>query len=318
MDISVYHTSPESLVDDIRKTLGASDFSRWDFNAPTYIKMNGNYDRHYPGSNTSPWFMNALLAALRDKGFKNLIVIEGDLPYFTADQMIHRTGMINILKQYNVPFINYQNLPRDENHIPKMLLGSQVINVPVPHGHGFAVISCAVKNLFGLLPNPRRRFHKNLSDIILMLANKIKPYTIVDATVGLIGPSTRRGKPVRMDLIIAGWDAIGVDVVLTKMTGYEITSIPCLKLANQRKLIPDITLKGDYDWNSLPVFDWTLNVDASRKIANWLESTWIEDVRLFQIIENRLERIYHHLTFMKKHKMLFSGPWMEYEKSLRK
>ncbi len=205
-NVNICKTSPETLVKDLRRILGESDFSGWDIKAPTYIKMNGNYDRHYPGSNTSPWFMDALLTALRTKGFEQLTVVEGNLPYFTADQMIRRTGMMDILKQHSVPFINYESMERDENEIPRMLLDAQVINVPVPHGHGFAVISCAVKNLFGLLPNPRRRFHRTLSDTILRLAEKVHPFTVVDATVGLVGPSTRRGKPIRMDLILAGWD----------------------------------------------------------------------------------------------------------------
>lgn len=62
--------------------------------------------------------------------------MEGNLPYFTADEMIRRPGMMDILNRYDVPFINYEWLERDENEIPILLRDAQVINVPVPHGHG--------------------------------------------------------------------------------------------------------------------------------------------------------------------------------------
>ena len=315
--IVIRKTSPASLVDDVEKIIDESDFSQWDLRSPTYIKINGNYDRHYPGSNTSPWFMNALLGALRKKGFANLTIVEGDLPYFTADQMIQRTGMMDILKRYDVPFINYEFLQRNENEIPRMLLDTPVINVPVPHGHGFAVMSCAVKNLFGLLPNPRRKYHRTLSETILNLEDKVRPFTIVDATVGLIGPSTRRGVPTRMDLILTGWDCVALDVVLTKMMGYKVSDIPHLKLASQRRRLPDIVLHGDYDWDTLPSFHWPLEINTTRRLAAWLESTWLEDCVLFQWVENWLERMYHHVTFFRNRKKLFSGPWMEYERAMK-
>jgi len=315
--VAVFKTSPSTLVEDIRSALAAAEISKWDAKAPTYIKMNGNYDRHYPGSNTSPWFMDALLKVLCDEGFDKLTVIEGDLPYFTADQMIQRTGMIEILNRYGVPFHNYEHDERDENKIPKMLLDAQVVNVPVPHGHGFAVVSCAVKNLFGLLPNPRRKYHRRLSETILMLNEKVRPLTIVDATVGLIGPSTRRGKPIRMDLVIAGADAVAIDVLLSEMMGYGIEQIPHLKLAQDKGLVAEIALAGDYQRERLPRFLWPLQLDAGRALANWLESTWVEDLTLFQAVENLLERLYHHITFLRNRKMLFSGPWMEYERAMK-
>lgn len=315
--VRVCKTSPPTLIRDVQRVIDDSDFSRWDLGLPTYIKINGNYDRYYPGSNTSPWFVDALLTALRTKGFEHLIVVEGDLPYFTADEMVRRTGIIDILRRYDVPFVNYQSLERDVNGIPRMLLNAQVINVPVPHGHGIAVMSCAVKNLFGLLPNPRAKYHRTLSETILNLEEKVRPFTIVDATVGLVGPSTRRGKPVRMDLIIAGWDAVAIDVVLTRMMQYDIQDIPHLQMAAVRGRIPDINLKGDYDWDTLPLFDWPLKIDVPRRFAAYLASTWLESFKSYLWLTSKLERLYHYITFLCREKMLFSGPWMEYEKCMK-
>ncbi|MEM3523937.1 MAG: hypothetical protein QXS04_05095 [Thermoproteota archaeon] len=53
----------------------------YDIKTKTLIKINANYDRVYPGCNTSLWFLDALLLALKKLGFNNLAVVEGDLSY---------------------------------------------------------------------------------------------------------------------------------------------------------------------------------------------------------------------------------------------
>ena len=102
-----------------------------------------------------------------------------------------------------------------------------------------------------------------------------------------------------------------------KMMGYKVNDIPHLKLASQRRRLPDIVLHGDYDWDTLPSFHWPLEIDTTRRLAAWLESTWLEDCVLFQWVENWLERMYHHVTFFRNRKKLFSGPWMEYERAMK-
>ena len=148
-------TSPTGLIDDVAEIIGESIGDALDAERQTLIKINGNYDRYYPGSNSSPWFINSLLKGLRDLGFKNLVVVEGDLPQFRAKDMIIKTKLKTILDKYCVPFIGYENLERDDHEIPTIFRKSQLINNPVPHGHGIAKISCACKNLFGILPISR-------------------------------------------------------------------------------------------------------------------------------------------------------------------
>ena len=142
-------TSPKSLSLDIGEIVKSNYLPNVDINRRTLIKINGNFDKIYPGSNTSPWFLDALLAVLRDFGFNDLAVIEGDLMTFCASKMIQSTGLIKILDRYGVEFINYEKLPRDVSELPLLLDDAQMINTPVPHGHGLAKISCATKNLFG-------------------------------------------------------------------------------------------------------------------------------------------------------------------------
>jgi uncharacterized protein (DUF362 family) len=317
--VYVGSTSPQTLRGDIEGAVEFGVVSGLDPEHKTLIKINGNFDMVYPGSNTSPWFLEGLLNILRDQDFEDLTVIEGDLPTFTAEQMVRRTGFLDILNKYGVPFVSYESLPRDEHELPALLQGAQLINVPVFHGHGIAVISCATKNLFGLLPKDRRKYHQVLSDKLLDLAKLTSPmFTIVDGTVGLDGESTRRGNPRRLDLILAGWDPLAIDMVTSRIMGYSPSDIPLLALAEERGLLPlDIHLEGNFTWDTLPCYDFTFDHSGVRKAAMALEGTPLFDIPLFLWLEDRFRRLYHHYNYWKKRDSLFDGPWMEYDQAWR-
>ena len=82
----VYRTSPTSLRKDIARVLSVAGMRFLDPRRPTLVKINGNFDKIYPGSNTSPWFLDGLLKGLHQNGFKQITVIEGDLPEFRASR----------------------------------------------------------------------------------------------------------------------------------------------------------------------------------------------------------------------------------------
>jgi len=256
-----------------------------------------------------------LLRALQDHSFRDLAVIEGDLPTFPAARMIRTTGFQEILDRYGVPFIPYEGLPRDEYELPLILREAQLINTPVFHGHGIAVISCATKNLFGLLPKDRRKYHRVLSEKLLELLEQVSPvFTIVDGTVGLDGESTRRGNPRRLDLLLAGWNPLTVDVVAARIMGYSPEAIPVLSLAKERGMLPsEFGLEGEFTWETLPRFDFTFGHSGVRRAAMTLENTPLFHFRPFLWLEDRVRRLYHLYNYWRKRKFLFNGPWMEYD-----
>lgn len=319
-DKAVYfrRTCPSSLIDDVARILDDSIGDKLDPDQKTLIKINGNYDRYCPGSNSSPWFVNAMLKALRDRGFKELVVVEGDLPQFRARDMIVRTKLKTILDKYRVPFVDYEKLERDEYEIPRIFRESQLVNNPVPHGHGIAKVSCACKNLFGVLPITRRRYHSCLSNKLIELVSQLPMYTIVDGTVGLDGESTRRGNPRRMDFIVAGYDAYSIDAVVCRILGFEPKDIPLLAEAYDRGLLNyDLELCADTaSLDELPVYPFPYQLSSLRRFSMKLEATSFGRSRLFVMLLHKIVRINHLITFARKKKMLYSGEWMEYAKSL--
>jgi len=316
MKVVVFQTSPQTLEEDIERVASTPEFNKLSPELETFIKINGNFDFVYPGSNTSGWFLEGLLKILREKGFKKLKVIEGDLPDFKADKMIYRTGLIEILRRYGVSFLAYENLLRDEREIPLFLKDKQLINLPVFHTHGYAVVSCATKNLFGLLPKSRRKYHKVLSEKLLEIAEQVKAFTIVDGTVGLEGESTRRGTPKRLDLILSGWDPLSIDVVVTRIMGYKISDIPLLSLAREKGRFQEskIEVNGDFNRDNLPKIDFALNISPQRKVIQALDHLKIGDFGPLIWFITKLRRMYHYYNYFKRKRELFSGPWMEYEK----
>ena len=316
-NVYVKSTSPQSLSDDINEVIAATFLPYADKDKKTVLKINGNFDRIYPGSNTSPWFLDNLLGCLRDCGFRYILVVEGDLMTFRAYNMIRRTGLINILHKYDVPFVDYEDFPRNDLEIPILFNNAQLINTPVPHAHGIAKISCATKNLFGVLPVFRRKYHRILSEKLIEVNDAMSMYTIVDGTIGLDSESTRRGDPRRLDLLMAGWNNLKIDIIVSWILGYDTPEeIPLLQMAlDQKKVDKDIILTGDFiKKEKLPRFNFKFKHSLTRKTAMMLENTFLEDTKSFVWLETQLHKLYHAYSFKKKWADLFQGEWMDYYK----
>ena len=316
-------TGPRRLREDLERVLALAGAERLDPARRTLIKFNGNVKRYYPGSNTSRWFLDALLGSLHDRGFRDVSLIEGDLPQFTVEEMLRHTALDRVLARHGVRCINYEHLPR-QHHLPLLLEDAQVLNTPTMHTHGFAVVSCATKNLFGLLPVDRWRHHPALSATLLDLAARVATFTVVDGTVSMYGDSTRTGTPLRTNLLGAGWDTLAVDVVAAKVLGFSLEQVPLLALARQRGLTgPCAEVIGDFGWETLPDFHVPFRRGAARRLSMWLEGLSGDGVlpRLTsRLLHKPLFRLYAgavglyvELNYLRNRRMLRSGPWMEYE-----
>jgi uncharacterized protein (DUF362 family) len=316
--VYVYKTSPKTLEMDIEKVLNTSDFQELNPEKETLIKINANYDRDWPGCNTSRWFLNALLKNLREKEFSDLKVIEGDLKLQPAVKTIKTIGIDKILEKYKVPFLPIENLPR-EDELPVILKNAQLISTPVLHTHTFAVISVAAKNLYGLLPIYREKYHNILSEKLLELVKNVKAFTIIDGTVGLEGGSMRMGDPVRTDLVLAGWDPIAIDVVAAKIMGFSIDEVPYLKMAKEREMINNANIEGDFSEDDLPKFNFSYKTSALSNLDLWLRGNRITGRlfgydSLFDRFGNRARRMYTGYVYRKKKSKVLEGDWKEYEK----
>ena len=315
--VYVYKTTPKTLEIDVEKVLNTLEFQKLNPEEETFIKINANYDRDWPGCNTSKWFLDALLKNLRQRKFDNLKVIEGDLKFQPAVKTIKAVAIDRILEKYEVPFLPIENLQR-ENELSRVLKGSQLISTPVLHTHTFAVISVATKNLYGLLPVYREKYHNILSEKLLELVKNVKVFSIVDGTVGLEGGSMRMGDPIKTDLILAGWNPIVIDIIAAKIMGFSIVEVPYLKLANEREMINAVVVKGDFSENDLPQYDFAYKNSILSKLdlklrGNRLTRGFFEYNRFLDRLGNRARRRYTEYVYHKKKNKVLNGDWKEYE-----
>ena len=85
--------------------------------------------------------------------------------------------------------------------------------------HEFMAYSGAIKNLFGCVPSNKRIYlHPYLPEVFYRLYTLFKPQlTIMDARTGIEGNGPTKGKPVKMELMLTGNDALAVDIVAAKI-----------------------------------------------------------------------------------------------------
>jgi uncharacterized protein (DUF362 family) len=265
--------------------------------------------------------LDALLKNLRFKGFIDLVVFEGDLKFQPAITTIKKTGVKDILDRYHVSFLSIEPLER-ENELPKILQNAQIISTPVLHTHTFAVISVAAKNLYGILPVYREKYHHILSEKLLELTKNIKVFSIVDGTIGLHGGSMRMGDPVKTDLIIAGWDPIAVDIVSAKIMGFGIEDVPYLNYIKNSGINKKFNLIGDFTLENLPNYHFSVKTPLASSLDLWFRKNTLTR-RLFKYnsiidkLANTMRRVYTTLVYFRKKKTVFKGIWAEYRDRLK-
>jgi uncharacterized protein (DUF362 family) len=124
-----------------------------------------------------------------------------------------------------------------------------IINFPKLKTHVLTTLTCAVKNLFGLQQGGSKSYHhvrvgndpERFSHLLLDIYLAIKPQValnIVDGIVGMEGEGPTSGDPVRLGLIIAGADALAVDMVASAVIGWDPLDVGTNYLAVGRGLGP--------------------------------------------------------------------------------
>jgi uncharacterized protein (DUF362 family) len=99
-----------------------------------------------------------------------------------------------------------------------------IISVPKLKTHDQTEMTCAIKKLKGLLTdkNKKAMHRQGLFEGVIDLLAAVKPsLAVVDAIVCQEGAGPVFGKPVTMNLILAGKDLVAVDAVSARLIGYD-------------------------------------------------------------------------------------------------
>jgi uncharacterized protein (DUF362 family) len=199
-----------------------------------YIKPNLSHPEYLPGVVTSPELTAELIGLLRD-GSNEVIVGESNGYNYPCWNAFDKTGMqkavekaggqvINLSedKVVEVNFADANGSPLKKLYLPKTILDADaVVDLPLMKTHEFMAYSGAIKNLFGCIPSNRRIYlHPYLPEVFYRLYTLFLPQlTIMDARIGIEGNGPTKGKPVKMDLMLTGTDALSVDIVSAQIMG---------------------------------------------------------------------------------------------------
>ncbi len=110
-----------------------------------------------------------------------------------------------------------------------------LINMPVLKGHCQTVVTCALKNNKGLIPNSeKRRFHTmGLHKPIAHLATVVRnDFILVDNICGDLD-FEEGGNPVHMDRILAFRDPVLCDAFVCDTMGFRVDEVPYIGMAEK-------------------------------------------------------------------------------------
>ncbi|MBT9133412.1 MAG: Electron transport complex subunit RsxB [Firmicutes bacterium] len=114
-----------------------------------------------------------------------------------------------------------------------------LINLPKLKTHGLTVMTCAVKNMFGLIPGLAKiDYHMRMPEVrdfcaaLVGIAELAQPeLTIVDAVEIMEGEGPSGGKPKFMGYVLAGENMHTVDMVAAAILGLRPEQVPTLAAA---------------------------------------------------------------------------------------
>ena len=187
------------------------------------------------GGTTHPEVVAGIVEYLQEKGFSNLVIMEGSWVGDKTSESYEVCGFKSLCEKYNVPFLDMQK----EKGVPvqcgdmtlnicKSVLDLDfLINVPVLKGHCQTKITCALKNMKGLLPNSeKRRFHAlGLHDPIAHLGLAIpQDFIMVDNICGDLDFEDG-GNPVEMNRVLAAVDPVLMDAYVCDMMYYQVEEV---------------------------------------------------------------------------------------------
>ena len=113
--------------------------------------------------------------------------------------------------------------------------------------HGMMGLSCAVKNMFGVIPGTvKPEFHyrypraEDFADMLVDLYEYAKPrICICDAVVGMEGNGPTQGRPRSIGCLLASRSGHALDLLAAQLIGLTAQDVPTLAAAVRRGLIPD-------------------------------------------------------------------------------
>ena len=195
------------------------------------------------GATTHAGVLSGCMEYLQKHGFEKISVIEGSWVGDDTGRAFRVAGYDRVCKEYGVPYYDLkhdktrtvQTAARPMEICCRALDADFLINLPVLKGHCQTVMTCALKNCKGCLPDrEKRRFHaEGLHKPIAALGSYLKPnLTIVDSICGDLN-FEEGGTPVYTNRMYLGTDPVQLDAYGCRLMGLDLRQVPYITMAEQ-------------------------------------------------------------------------------------
>lgn len=199
---------------------------------------------------THPAVLDAVLTLVREAGG---IASVGDSPGMgELPHIVSLCGVQAVLDKHGVPLADFTSehiFTCEDNLIGKRIAlvralaeADVFITLPKLKTHVQMVMTCAVKNQYGLVPGVRKgQYHLRLKDRaaladLLIDINRIaKPALgIVDAIDAMEGNGPSGGTPRRLGVLMASTDMMALDVTACAIIGLDPAQVPSIQAGRRR------------------------------------------------------------------------------------
>ena len=195
------------------------------------------------GATTHAGVLSGAIQYLREQGVTNIEIIEGSWVGARTKAAMKAAGYDKVCETYGVPFYDLKedsstpvDTPFGPIHIcDRARTADLLINLPVLKGHCQTVMTCALKNCKGCIPDrEKRRFHaEGLTRPIAALACALRPgLTIVDSICGDLD-FEEGGNPIQTGRMLLGTDPVQLDAYGCRLLGLDPRQVPYIALAEQ-------------------------------------------------------------------------------------
>lgn len=195
------------------------------------------------GATTTPEILQGVIEYLNENGIKKIVILEGSWVGDSTTKAYKVCGYTDISKRYNVPLYDLQKdsykgytIDGIKINVCEKVSGiDYLINLPILKGHCQTKITCALKNLKGLIPDKEKRhFHSMGLHKPIAYLNKIVKQNLIIVD-GLNGDLTYEegGTPVEMNRIMIAKDPVLIDSYVCQLMGYSLDEVDYVKIAEK-------------------------------------------------------------------------------------
>lgn len=247
------------------------------------LKPNLTFPHFRPGVMTTLEAIEAVVALL--KQYTDQITIceadSGGYNRFCMDEVFRATGLEQLAQRYGIALCNLSRLPRRTLHVkagwrrlevplPSWLLEEVelLVTLPVPKVHANTVLSGAMKNQWGVIPDPavRLRLHPYFNPVIREI-HRALPRTLVvmDGRWGLNRNGPMRGEAVELGWLLVSDSVLYADLAMAELLGFAPQQVPHLRYACRRQRV-----------RSLAEAECNRSLEEFRRVPFTVERAWTD------------------------------------------